>query len=57
VLQNQKLELAYIMVWANTKDAYWTPYKGHAAEADFIKFKNDPYILFGDKMPGMYDLK
>ena len=45
------------MVWANTKDAFWTPYKGHAAESNFISFKNDPYILFGDKLPGMYQLK
>lgn len=57
VLQNQKLELAYVLVWANTKDAFWTPYKGHAAEADFIKFKSSPYILFGDEMPEMYEIK
>ena len=57
VLQNQKLEMAYVLVWANTKDAYWTPYKGHTAEADFIKFKNEPYIMFGSEMPDMYKLK
>lgn len=57
VLQYQKMELAYVMVWANTKDAYWTPYKDHPAEADFIKFKNDPYVLFEDKIPNMYQVK
>lgn len=57
VLQNQKLELAYVMVWANTKDAYWTPYKGHAAEADFISFKNNTYVVFGDKLNDVYKLK
>lgn len=57
VLQYQKLEIAYALVWANTTSAYWTPYKGHPAETDFIKFKNDPYVLFGDKLPGMYQIK
>ena len=57
VLQYQQVEIAFAMVWANTKDAYWTPYKGHAAELDFLKFRNDTYILFGDKMPNMYQLK
>lgn len=56
-LTNQKLQLAYALVWANTKSNYYTPYKGHAAEADFIKFKNDPYVLFGDEMPKMYAWK
>lgn len=54
VLQHQKLELAYALVWANTKEAYWTPYKGHPAEADFIRFKNNGYPLFGDKIPALY---
>lgn len=53
-LQTQKVKLAYILVWANTTGSFWTPYKGHPAEQDFIKFKNDPYILFGDKMPNVY---
>lgn len=57
VLNTQKLELAYTLVWANTKSNYYTPYKSHAAEADFIKFKNDPYLIFSDKLPGMYQLK
>jgi mannan endo-1,4-beta-mannosidase len=57
VLKNQKVELAYVLVWANTKSNYYTPYKGHAAEADFIKFKNDPYLIFGDKLSNMYQVK
>jgi len=56
-LKNQNLELAYTLVWANTKDAYWTPYKGHVAEMDFVNFKNDGFVLFGDKVPQMYQLK
>jgi mannan endo-1,4-beta-mannosidase len=57
VLTTQKLQLAYLLVWANTKNNYYTPYKGHAAEADFITFKNSSYLLFADKMPAMYQLK
>jgi mannan endo-1,4-beta-mannosidase len=57
VLKYQKIELAYTLVWANTKTNYYTPYKGHPAEADFIKFKNDPYMVFGDKLTNMYQLK
>ncbi|WP_083257094.1 glycoside hydrolase family 26 protein [Arcticibacter eurypsychrophilus] len=57
VLISSKIEIAYALVWANTKDAYWTPYVGHAAAADFIKFKNNSYLIFGDKIPGLYKLK
>jgi len=53
----QKVQLSYALVWANTRDAYWTPYKGHPAESDFLKFKNNPYVLFSDKMPTVYSLK
>ena len=57
VLKAQQLELAYTLVWANTRNNFYTPYKGHPAEADFIKFKNDPYIIFADKIPAMYKIK
>lgn len=56
-LKYQKVELAYVLVWANTTSAYWTPYKGHAAENDFISFKNNPYIYFAGEAPGMYEIK
>lgn len=55
-LQTQKIKLAFVLVWANTINGFWTPYKGHPAESDFIKFKNNPYILFGDKVPPIYKL-
>ena len=56
-LTDQKVELAYVLVWANTKNSFYTPYKGHAAEADFIKFKNDAYVFFASEAPGMYQIK
>lgn len=47
ILQLQKIEMAYVLVWANTSTSYWTPYKGHPAAADFNQFKNSSYIMFG----------
>lgn len=57
VLTYQKLELAYVLVWSNSLNGYYTPYKGHPAEKDFIKFKNDPYVFFADRLPRMYQLE
>jgi mannan endo-1,4-beta-mannosidase len=56
-LKNQKIEFSYALVWANTKDAFWTPYSGQSAAKDFVDFKNDGYVLFGDKIPQMYQIK
>lgn len=56
-LQYQPMEIAYVLVWANRTNAFWTPYKGHPAESDFISFKNNPYVVFADKLPNMYELK
>lgn len=53
-LKANQVQLAYAMTWANHPDSYWTPYKGHPAEQDFINFKNDPYVLFGDRMGSLY---
>lgn len=56
-LKTNHVQLSYVLVWANTTSTYWTPYKGHPAEADFIQFKNDSYIMFGEEMPtAMYKM-
>jgi mannan endo-1,4-beta-mannosidase len=57
ILQQRPLELSYVLAWANTSSAFWTPYPGHAAAQDFIAFKNNPYMIFGDKLPDMYKLQ
>jgi mannan endo-1,4-beta-mannosidase len=49
-LQAQKIEMAYVLVWANTVTAYWTPYKNHPAEADFLQFKSSAYVMFADEL-------
>ena len=56
-LMADQAQIAYVMVWSNRPKSYWTPYKGHPAEADFITFKNDPHILFGDKMGNVYKIR
>lgn len=39
------------------KANYWTPYAGRPAASDFINFKNDGFVLFGDRMPPVYQIK
>jgi mannan endo-1,4-beta-mannosidase len=57
ILQHQKLELAYVLVWASSTRGYWVPYAGHPAAEDFQKFKMSPYLLFGDGLPDMYKIR
>lgn len=49
-LEAQKIEMAYVLVWANTTSSYWTPYKNHAAEADFLQFKSSSYVMFSNEL-------
>lgn len=57
ILQYQSIDLAYVLVWANTTNAFWTPYPGHAAAGDFQQFKSNPYLLFNDKLPNVYKIQ
>ncbi len=57
VLKQQQLQLAYVLVWANTKNNYYTPYRNHPAQADFINFRNDNYVIFSDRLRNMYLLQ
>ncbi len=56
-LTQQKVEISYALAWSNSVGGYWTPYKGHPAENDFKSFKNNPNMVFGDKIPNMYTIK
>ncbi|MCP9765684.1 glycoside hydrolase family 26 protein [Lacihabitans soyangensis] len=45
LIKNQGL--CYILLWRNGRpDHYYTPFKGHKSEHDFIKFYQQPEILF-----------
>ncbi len=56
-LQSSKMQLAYTMVWYDTKNDYYIPYKGHPAESDFQSFKDNSYTIFADKLPDMYHIE
>ncbi len=55
-LKTNNIQMSYVLLWANITNAFWTPYKGHLAAADFIKFKNDTYVMFGQEMPQVYKM-
>lgn len=54
VLRNKHSAVAYVMVWSNTNDMYFTPYRGHPAENDFILFKSNPSLLWSGGTYNIY---
>lgn len=54
-MTQQKIEISYALVWTNGGKLY-TPIQGHPAVADFVKFKNNPVMVFEDKVRDMYKL-
>lgn len=51
---------AYVLVWRNSsriKNHFYAPYPGHASAEDFVKFKNEPLILFNGDLQNMYESK
>ena len=52
--------IAYVLVWRNANDAtdrknhFYAPYTGHPGAADFVRFKEDPFVLFEDELPPLY---
>ncbi|EDY81501.1 Glycosyl hydrolase family 26 [Verrucomicrobiia bacterium DG1235] len=54
-------QIAYLQVWRNAtravegRDHFYTPYVGHPAAPDFIKFKEDESIHFEDELPELYE--
>jgi mannan endo-1,4-beta-mannosidase len=48
-------EIAYVMVWRNEdKDHFHVTYPGHESVSDFLKFYNDPDIIFNSGLPDLY---
>jgi mannan endo-1,4-beta-mannosidase len=50
------------MYWFGRNDAtspthFYAPFPGQVSEADFLKFYNDPYTLFENDLPKMYQLE
>ncbi len=50
----QRLWLSYVAVWRNSLKGYYTPYKGHPAEKDFIDFCNRKEVIMEKKDNNLY---
>jgi hypothetical protein len=53
-------KLAYVLVWRNENERkkpghYYAPYPGHPSADDFVRFYEDPFTLFEDGLPDLYD--
>lgn len=54
--------IAYTLVWRNANaetdrpDHYYAPFEGHPTVANFVEFRNDPFVLFEDDLPDLYSL-
>ncbi len=52
--------IAYALVWRNGNQEthpghHYAPYAGHSSAPNFIEFYQDPFVLFGDGLPELYD--
>ncbi|WP_438863500.1 glycoside hydrolase family 26 protein [Neptunicella sp.] len=61
VTQNETTrQIAYLMVWRNAnkqrehKEHFYAPFVGHPSADNFKQFYADPYTLFEDNLPDMY---
>lgn len=45
---NDNVKLAYVAFWRNSLQGYFTPYEGHPAMPDFLKFIADERVLLMD---------
>ncbi|MFR9533311.1 MAG: glycosyl hydrolase [Rikenellaceae bacterium] len=57
ILKDQHVNFSYVVVWRNSNygaEHHFAPYKGHAAEADFVEFYKDPFTIFEDRIGGIY---
>jgi len=52
-----KPKLAYVAIWRNNKQSFYSPPPGHPAVKNFIDFYNNPYVIFEDKLPNMYSFE
>ncbi len=56
-IDNDSIHIAYLMVWRNAHlNHFYVPYKGHPSCNNFIEFKNNPKIIFADKLPDLFNI-
>src|SRR5690606_25832299 len=52
--------ISFVLVWRNAHhetdrpNHFYAPYPGHPSAPDFVKFKEDPFVLFEDELPDLY---
>jgi len=52
--------VAWVLVWRNANNQtdrphhFLAPYRGQASAADFVRFREDPFVLFEDELPDLY---
>lgn len=55
-------KIAYVLVWRNANRAtggrghFYAPYPGQVSARDFVRFRDDPLIVFEDDLPDLYRL-
>jgi mannan endo-1,4-beta-mannosidase len=58
-LKTHGLRLSYVLVWRNdirSPTHYYAPFPGHPSVPDFVKFYEDPTMLFENNLPPLYNL-
>ena len=54
--------IAWALVWRNAtfqpeqRYHFFVPYPGQASVADFVRFRQDPLIVFEDELPDLYQV-
>jgi mannan endo-1,4-beta-mannosidase len=54
--------IAWVLVWRNANhehdrpDHFYAPFPSHPSATDFVRFRQDPFVLFEDDLPDMYRL-
>ncbi len=57
IKDERAIKISYAAVWRNESTTHhFAPYPGHSSAPDFIKFYNDPFIIFEQNLPNMYIL-
>ncbi len=52
--------ISFVLVWRNAHgetdrpNHFYASYPGHPSAPDFVKFKEDPFVLFEDELPDLY---
>ena len=51
--------IVYALVWRNANEAikpghHYGPYPGHPSAPDFVRFYQEPFVLFEDELPDLY---